>query len=362
MTGSSQPDCGAVPQFQQYFPSEAEMNESQRAFYGRWVSAWNNGEAVPVDGNISYLFCYTYSVLGKPPKAAACELKRLIKAYVMEAKFAEYCRIWLSDCYAILGEYRQAVIVYPPIPITSRSGVQTDDILSLKIQTGDRLSGRDAMTLDGPNVTTWGRKHVDEIAQWLDVLMSAYESNNGVNLIQMWSGKCREDKYQVFRGSVHSTTLDIPWYSFSTETGVLQFVRDLTREAENTVREERSLPHVGEGWVSETALYYEIKMALSGTTVIHHARPDWLGEQHLDIYLPDYAVGIEFQGLQHDQPVDYFGGRRAYEATKRRDTRKKRLCTRNGVELLYVRPCYVLEGVVAAIREGQKRHPISQSG
>jgi hypothetical protein len=41
-------------------------------------------------------------------------------------------------------------------------------------------------------------------------------------------------------------------------------------------------------------------------------------------------------GVQHYEPVDIFGGNDALEATKKRDQRKRELCERMGIELIYV--------------------------
>jgi hypothetical protein len=91
------------------------------------------------------------------------------------------------------------------------------------------------------------------------------------------------------------------------------------RDAENTLREERDLPLVGEGWISETDLYYRLRAVFKEEVVIHHGRPAWIGYQHLDIFFPERRIAIEYQGAQHDRPIDFFGGIEAYEATQRRD-------------------------------------------
>jgi hypothetical protein len=57
----------AVPPFQRYFASERDMDGQQNEFFRRWRDFWNRGEALDVQGNISYLFCYVYSVLSRPP-------------------------------------------------------------------------------------------------------------------------------------------------------------------------------------------------------------------------------------------------------------------------------------------------------
>ena len=133
--------------------------------------------------------------------------------------------------------------------------------------------------------------------------------------------------------------------------GVVDLVKQLTREAENTVREEADFPKVGEGWVGETELYYGIKTALPNLQIQHHARPDWLHNQHLDIYIPELSIAIEYQGIQHDVPVEYFGGEQAFNHRQRLDTSKRRRCKRNGVHLVYVYPGYVLRDVLEQLRK-----------
>ena len=85
-------------------------------------------------------------------------------------------------------------------------------------------------------------------------------------------------------------------------------IKRILRESENIYREEKDIPKVGEGWVSETELYHKIKEAFPNEEVIHHGRPSWLNRQHLDIYFPKRNIGIEYQGEQHDSPIDFFGG------------------------------------------------------
>lgn len=115
---------------------------------------------------------------------------------------------------------------------------------------------------------------------------------------------------------------------------------------ENHLRKELNLPQIGEGWVSETNLYFEIKKYYSNTVVVNHARPNWLGKQHLDIYFPEYNIAIEYQGEQHFAPVGYFGGNDAYLKNRERDERKKELCKTNKCHLIYVEKGYVLETIL----------------
>ena len=61
----------------------------------------------------------------------------------------------------------------------------------------------------------------------------------------------------------------------------------------------------------------------------------WLGKQSLDFYLPKYNVAIECQGIQHFEAIRFFGGEEEFEIIQERDKRKRKLCSDNGVKLLY---------------------------
>lgn len=53
-----------------------------------------------------------------------------------------------------------------------------------------------------------------------------------------------------------------------------------------------------------------------------------------DFYLPDYNCCIEFDGKQHYEVVDYFGGKKGYIERKRNDSIKDEYCKKNNIPLL----------------------------
>lgn len=61
----------------------------------------------------------------------------------------------------------------------------------------------------------------------------------------------------------------------------------------------------------------------------------WLRELSLDFYLPDYNVAIECQGGQHFYSVEYFGGEDKLKKQLERDRKKKLLCEKHNINLLY---------------------------
>lgn len=90
-------------------------------------------------------------------------------------------------------------------------------------------------------------------------------------------------------------------------------------------------------WKAEEGTYLALKVLLPGTQIVRHAKPSWLAPQHLDIFLPEYGIAIEYQGIQHYRPVDIFGGEVGFAATVERDERKRRICDLAGVQLECIR-------------------------
>jgi hypothetical protein len=65
---------------------------------------------------------------------------------------------------------------------------------------------------------------------------------------------------------------------------------------------------------------------------------DWLSNkksQRLDFYLPDFQAAIECQGIQHFEPIEFFGGRSGYLDRVERDDNKRRLCDEHNIRLYY---------------------------
>lgn len=123
------------------------------------------------------------------------------------------------------------------------------------------------------------------------------------------------------------------------------------RDAENAYRDGEGIPRVGEGWVSEMALLRELQVAFPHERITHQARPGWLAPQSLDIFFPERMIGVEYQGVQHTRPVEFFGGVDTFKTQLERDERKRDACDAFGCHLIEVHPGYVLADVVAKISE-----------
>ena len=93
------------------------------------------------------------------------------------------------------------------------------------------------------------------------------------------------------------------------------------------------MPEIGaSGWISELALLDLIRGLWPNAT--HQWRPQFLGRQSIDIYIPEINLAVEYQGQQHYEPVALFGGEEGFKNTRFRDERKRLLLEVNKVRLL----------------------------
>jgi len=104
---------------------------------------------------------------------------------------------------------------------------------------------------------------------------------------------------------------------------------------ENEVRQKFGHRKIGEAWTSETILYYIVQSLFQDMTVLRHYRPKSLQGLELDIFIKELKVGIEYQGIQHFEPVDYWGGIEALQKLQARDKKKRELCRSLGIDLIY---------------------------
>lgn len=94
---------------------------------------------------------------------------------------------------------------------------------------------------------------------------------------------------------------------------------------------------------NETALERQVRVFCEKNDVkyIIQKRFDWLKSQPFDVFLPEYNIAIECQGVFHFEPHHNCTGNTAEEnlmAQVERDEKKCRLAKDNGIELIYYVP------------------------
>lgn len=69
-----------------------------------------------------------------------------------------------------------------------------------------------------------------------------------------------------------------------------------------------------------------------------------------DFYIPNYNLCIEFDGIQHFEVRNHFGGNKEFKNTQIRDEIKNKYCKENGIKLLRI-PYYELDNVEDILNE-----------
>ena len=87
--------------------------------------------------------------------------------------------------------------------------------------------------------------------------------------------------------------------------------------------------------ISENKLLNLISNEFKEIEVIYQYRTKWLKRQSIDIFIPYFNIAIEYQGRQHFEPVELFGGESEYIKIIKRDKLKYKLCKDNNITLLY---------------------------
>src|SRR5699024_5814289 len=83
------------------------------------------------------------------------------------------------------------------------------------------------------------------------------------------------------------------------------------------------------GILDKHKIQYEIEKVYDNLKVRNQSLP-------YDFYIPSYNLLIEYDGVQHFKPVQYFGGLKKLKSQKRRDNLKNLYAKENGINLLRI--------------------------
>ncbi len=329
-----------------------ESNEVIK-FYTLFKSSFLSQKSIDIEDNYGYVFTLLYD---------------LINTYKTQSD------ILLKYIYQLESNYP---IIKPYVTDTILHYIDNDSLLHVAKERGatsdwrfleDRLNSSIMHDADiaisytqTSVLTSFGKSNLDEIKPFLITRIKHVEKQYNSTFFNIFYSKNKP--YKAIRGRfhpeyyidfyqnkdtyLHYKNIDIEQINQGyiypqkrrynvADHAVIEYVSHLLRLSEDDYRVSIGLPKIGEGWISETDLYKKICQHYSDYEVIHHGRPKWLGRQHLDIYIPKLNLGIEYQGLQHYTPVNYFGGKEGFLKTQERDKRKNDLCKKNNCKLIYV--------------------------
>ena len=113
-----------------------------------------------------------------------------------------------------------------------------------------------------------------------------------------------------------------------------QLKQRIDNHLEDIARNEFGIRGVGESWISESVMAQLAAQLFPEYKMFRHYRPEWLEGLELDVFFPDLSLGLEYQGEQHFEPVECWGGVEALLDLQARDLRKVIICQNRGIKLL----------------------------
>ncbi|WP_137845185.1 hypothetical protein [Microbacterium sp. 2FI] len=396
-----EPQAVAVPGLKAYFSTTADLETAEQvAFYLEFRGQVLAGTAPDLQGNLSYGFVLLHELVASrrlEPRAFEDALRLFIEQYP-STSLASHAHTWLADLRFLDGDFQAG------FDDLARHGMSLDLYITLAQRLVDtRLT---TATVDGwlgdqNGLSALGRRRRGEVRAHLQDLLDASHDELGQSLVtDLWrrlraerqvgdptppledefGGFMTDDEiwYYVTEGeyALERTPVDakerrafegmrhlsesIEWPASWQSTDWFHPIaharlRFAYRQAENLLRTRSGLPLVGEGWVSEVGLLNEIRAAFPNERIEHQARPEWLKPQSLDIYFTERSVALEYQGIQHSQPVERFGGVVAFERQLERDARKRAACDANDCTLVEVHPGYDRAEVIELVRRAIAR-------
>ena len=338
------------------------MDAKQLRFYRHLEAKLKRGEYVDVQGEIGYVFAFVYSYILRWNESGFESLHEfltyLAELYIGEKKVSEYCRHWAGDCLLGLGKYELFLERTAPKSVTTGGTHHANLRLNLQRHLGLPADPIDVLKMMAPRDSKVIREHPGAYRDCVAKVFREHEEEHGslyeILLRDTYGGRTTH-RPQLFDGVPFALPrppkLAVETHSYyATHEGVA-LVKKLAKDAENQLRTELGVPLIGEGWVSETALYKRLAEEFPETPVIHHGSPPWLGRQHLDIWFPDWRIAVEYHGKQHFEPVEFFGGEEAFMETRKRDERKAGLCREHRVRLIVVTEEDDVEQLVELVRD-----------
>ena len=186
----------------------------------------------------------------------------------------------------------------------------------------------------------------DGIIRFLPHGGSDPELRDQVKAIKIWSRLCHLcqggiPKFQ-YGGPMYYTLFLQSYLPYHDLWARMRYGRPIyggeeSKEIENQLRERFGYPRIGERWISETSLYRTVQFLFAPLDVMFHYRGRELEGLELDIWIPELMLAIEYQGEQHFEPLEHWGGEDGLKKRTENDRKKKALCKKLGYRLVEYR-------------------------
>lgn len=153
-----------------------------------------------------------------------------------------------------------------------------------------------------------------------------------------WKGKCRQERLEKYMNYFYFEK------QFKEKDNIWKYCDQILENAYKgmySLEERSTYTRPVNKWISEELVFLITKKLYKGFNVIYQHRPFFLrsskgGQMSYDIFISGLNIAIEYQGKQHFEAIEYFGGEEALKNTQQRDKKKLELSIQNNIQLIYI--------------------------
>lgn len=214
---------------------------------------------------------------------------------------------------------------------------EIERIYNMNILYGNEIRVCDYLFSDILGIGTHGQIYKNCIAQNIDISKESEIFQEIIKATHVKEKKAMKYLYEEYIKefeTYQALNNIICWnYRFNNFNDSMKAVHNAYIERDNTIREILGLPlNMKLKNTSELTLYKIVKDVFEDA--IYQYRTEWLGKQSIDIFIPSRQIAIEYQGQQHFEPINFFGGKESFIRQQENDNRKKKLCIEHNIILI----------------------------
>lgn len=262
-----------------------------------------------------------------------------------ELKYFERSPDFISECYKFLKKSLEAKALHDQKAIdkskriTFRIEATYDKTFYCAAKLADDAYHIEVSDNEAIYWVTFSGDQIKEISLMLNVLTTPFNAEQE-DLIKAWNYLRKYDFFSYLTDSINHFIGDL-----RTEYGYSTFVASSVLVSINKAisKNERKKLHdlynamakenrITTRWSSEYKLFMIVSKLVEDA--VYQYRTEWLGQQSFDIFIPSQNIAIEYQGQQHYESIDMFGGEEALEDNIKRDLRKRELSSAHDVKVL----------------------------
>jgi transcription initiation factor TFIIIB Brf1 subunit/transcription initiation factor TFIIB len=179
-----------VPYWIEYYPSLKNATDEQKQFYEHWLKEFEKGNYIDIEGNITYVFLYLYSIIERFTKDRNAnyilkELEKVKQAYGEYDKLFSYASIWESDINYFLNDFNKVW------EMRKKQGIKyrLEDIINIRTKCDDTsIDGEDFFKIFGKNygLSKFGKEHKEEMISLISSYLDNYQKKYGKNFIELF--------------------------------------------------------------------------------------------------------------------------------------------------------------------------------